>query len=89
MVDKKSSVLTSSTIAPHLSQRKEIRIADSINSLDVNKYDEILLDTAQPGWKSSPEIVDSIYYRLNKSNKWKTVFQKKSVVLWKRSKPGQ
>jgi uncharacterized membrane protein len=86
MVDKKSSVLTSSTIAPHLSQRKNIRVADSINSLDVNKYDEILLDTAHPGWKSSPEIVSSIYSRLNKSDNWEMAYQKKSVFLWKRSR---
>ncbi|MDA7435036.1 DUF2079 domain-containing protein [Synechococcus sp. AH-601-J22] len=86
MVNKKSSVLTSSTIAPHLSQRKNIRVADSINSLDVNKYDEILLDTANPGWKSSPEIVSSIYSRLNKSDNWEMAYQKKSVFLWKRSR---
>ena len=85
MIDKKSSILTSSAIAPHLSQRKNIRVADSINSLDLNKYDEILLDTARPGWKSSRKIVSSIYSRLNVSDSWKMAYQKKSVFLWKRS----
>ena len=84
LVNNNSSVLTSSAITPHLSQRSNIRFADSKNSTDISQYDEILLDTARPGWESSPEIIDSIHTRLNNSVDWKIVYQEKSIFLWKR-----
>ena len=89
LVNNKSSVLTSSAITPHLTQRKNIRFADKINSADIDKYDEILLDTARPGWESSPEIVDSIQSRLNNRDDWDIVYQKKSIFLWKRLEMGK
>ena len=84
LVNNKSSVLTSSAIAPHLSQRKNIKVSDSKNSFDISKYDEILIDTARPGWKSNSAIVDSIYSTVINSDDWETVYQRKSVFLWKR-----
>ncbi|MBR63466.1 MAG: hypothetical protein CMC60_05405, partial [Flavobacteriaceae bacterium] len=84
LVNKESSVLTSSVIAPHLSKRKDIRVSDIENSLDISKYDEILLDTARPGWKSNSDIVNSIYSRASESSDWEITFQKKSIFLWRK-----
>ena len=84
LVNKESSVLTSSVIAPHLSKRKDIRVSDIENSLDISRYDEILLDTARPGWKSNSDIVNSIYSRASESSDWEIAFQKKSIFLWRK-----
>ena len=89
LVNEESSVLTSSIIAPHLSKRKDIRISDIKNSLDISKYDEILLDTARPGWKSNSDIVDSIYSRASESDKWEMAYHKKSIFLWRKIKHQQ
>lgn len=84
LVNKESSVLTSSIIAPHLSKRRDIRVSDSENSTDISKYDEILLDTAHPGWKSNSDIINSINSRVSKSDNWAIAYQKKSIFLWKK-----
>ena len=84
LINEKSSVLTSSAIAPHLSQRKIIKVADVGNAFDVSPYDEILLDTARPGWKSDSEIVNSIYSKVNDSKNWEMVYNEKTVFLWKK-----
>ena len=89
LVNKESAVLTSSTIAPHLSKRKDIRVSDSKNSLDISKYDEILLDTARPGWKSSSDIVNSINSRADESDDWEIAYHKKSIFLWRKLKHQQ
>ncbi|MEC7739058.1 MAG: DUF2079 domain-containing protein [Cyanobacteriota bacterium] len=89
LVNDESSVLTSSIIAPHLSKRRNIRVSDSKNSLDISKYDEILLDTERPGWKSNSDIVDSIYSRARKSDNWKVAYHKKSIYLWRKLKHQQ
>ena len=84
LVNKESSVLTSSIIAPHLSKRRDIRVSDRNNSLDISQYDEILLDTARPGWKSNSDIVDSISSKARESDKWEVVYHKKSIFLWRK-----
>ena len=89
LVNEESSVLTSSIIAPHLSKRKDIRVSDVENSLDISNYDEILLDTARPGWKSNSDIVDSIYSRARESDKWEMAYHKKSIFLWRKLKNQQ
>ena len=89
LVNVESSVLTSSIIAPHLSKREDIRVSDKRNSLDISKYDEILLDTARPGWKSNSNIVDSIVSRVRESDNWEMVYHKKSIFLWRKLKHQQ
>ena len=84
LVNKESSVLTSSIIAPHLSKRRDIRVSDRNNSLDISQYDEILLDTARPGWKSNSDIVDSIRSKARESDKWEVAYHKKSIFLWRK-----
>jgi hypothetical protein len=58
LVNKKSTVLTSSAIAPHLLQRKIIKVGDNSNAFDARSCDESLLDSADPGWKSDSGIVN-------------------------------
>ena len=84
LVNEESSVLTSSVIAPHLSKRRDIRVSDRNNSLDISQYDEILLDTARPGWKSNSDIVDSIRSKARESDKWEVAYHKKSIFLWRK-----
>ena len=68
----------------NISQRKIIKVADVGNAFDVSPYDEILLDTARPGWKSDSEIVNSIYSKVNDSKNWEMVYNEKTVFLWKK-----
>ena len=86
LVNEESSVLTTSIIAPHLSKRTDIRVSDNENSLDISEYDEILLDSARPGWKSNSDIIDSIHSRASESDNWEIAYQKKSIFLWRKLK---
>ena len=51
--------------------------------MDIDGYDEILLDTESPGWKSDSKIVNSIFSRVKESDNWQMTYHKKSIFLWK------
>ncbi len=57
LIKSDSSILTTSYLAPHLTQRSQItfpRDTKDINNIDI--YDVILLNPLDPGWQSDRKI---------------------------------
>ena len=61
LVKESSSVLTTNDIVPHLSKRSHIQFTNSEEEYDLEKFDEILLDLKEPGWKSNSNFINVIY----------------------------
>ena len=51
---------------------------------NLDNFDEILLDTEKPGWKSNHLYVDNIYKYLESSNEWDKVYEKNFISLFKK-----
>ena len=85
LIKNSSSVLTTNDLVPHLSRRKYIRFTDSREEYNLENFDEILLDIEKPGWLSNSLYIDNIIKILESSNKWEKVYEKNSIVLFKKS----
>ena len=84
LIKDSSSVLTTNDLVPHLSRRKYIRGTDSSEQYNFEEFDEILLDMKSPGWKSNPIFVDNIYKSLESNKKWRKIYEKNYITLFKR-----
>ncbi|MEA5533721.1 DUF2079 domain-containing protein [Crocosphaera sp. XPORK-15E] len=84
-ISTKGSVLTSTYIAPHLSQRPLIKLAeDGADGFDLNQFDYILLNQLHPGRASSPELIESIKQKIGQIPAFKLTYQKDKVYLFKK-----
>ncbi len=84
LVKDASAVLTTNDLVPHLSRRKYIKFTDSEKEYNLESFDEILLDTDKPGWRSNHLYVDKIYDYLESSNEWGKVYEKNFIALFKK-----
>ena len=84
LVNDSSAVLTTNDLVPHLSRRKYIKFTNSEEKYNLESFDEILLDTEEPGWKSNTKFVESIYKYLESNEKWEKKHEKDSIVLFRR-----
>ncbi len=84
LVKNSSSVLTTNDLVPHLSRRKYIKFTDSREKYNLDNFDEILLDRERPGWQSNHSYIDNIYKYLESTSKWKKVYEKNFIVLYKK-----
>ena len=86
-IDSQSSVLTSSFIAPHLTQRPNLKLAIQGAELgDLSQFDYVLLNQRHPGWASSAEVVNHLLARLQQSPKFELTYQRDGVFLFKKIK---
>ena len=71
MIHKKTNVITTSYLVPHLSQRKLIKFPNNKNQVeaDFKKYKILLLNPKDPGWGSSKEI-QNYYLKSAKEKGW-------------------
>ncbi len=70
-IPKTSSVLTTSYLIPHLSQRVEINFPkENNNKTIIENYDAILLNPQDPGWGSNNNIQEELLQTAKKAN-WK------------------
>ncbi len=82
-VQTKGGVLTASQIAPHLTHRALVTMAEpGSESLDLGPYDYVLLNAKHPGWASSPETVQALTERLDNESDWQRTYEQDGVVLF-------
>jgi len=79
LVDDDYSVMTTSYLLPHLSQRKLVDFPRSIN-LNIDKFQYLLLNPLDPGWKSSKSI-QNFYLEKAKVQGWKCRSWNKGLTL--------
>jgi uncharacterized membrane protein len=61
LVKTQDSLLTSPTIAPHLSQRVKVKLAiKDAEPIDTQDFTYILLNERHPGWENSEETVKNL-----------------------------
>ncbi len=82
-VQTQGGVLTASQIAPHLTHRPLVTLAEpGSESLDLAPYEYVLLNRQHPGWSSSPETVQALVTRLEGEPSWQQRFNQDGVVLF-------
>ncbi|WP_107669674.1 DUF2079 domain-containing protein [Cyanothece sp. BG0011] len=83
-ISTKGSVLTSTYIAPHISQRAMIKLAQNgAESFDINQFDYILLNQRHPGRESSPELIETIKERVRQNGNFDLTYTKDDVYLFR------
>ena len=85
MVRPQSDLLISNHLAPHFSHRCLIEIfgPDTAN-LDVDRYQQVLLDHRHPGWNATSELLTDIRTRLMQSGQWSLRFDQGGLWLFER-----
>ncbi|MEA5511502.1 DUF2079 domain-containing protein [Crocosphaera sp. UHCC 0190] len=84
-ISTKGNVLTSTYIAPHLSQRPLIKLAeDGADGFDLNQFDYILLNKRHPGRASSPELIETIKQKIAQIPQFSLTYEKDNVYLFKK-----
>lgn len=87
-VTKEGNVLTSANIAPHVAHRTKVELAiEGSQEINLQQFDDILLNKRHPGWNSSPELVDTLIGRIKQIPEFKLTYEKKQVYLFERISP--
>ncbi|EAZ94363.1 DUF2079 domain-containing protein [Crocosphaera chwakensis] len=82
-ISTKGNVLTSTYIAPHVSQRAMIKLAENgAESFDVNQFDYILLNQRYLGRESSQELIETIKEKIGQNNNFNLTYTKDDVYLF-------
>lgn len=86
-INTNGGVLTTSDIAPHLTHRTLLQLTtqDSL-SMDLNKFDYVLLNQHHPGWASSPEIANSLISKLKQTPGFEMKSFQDEVFLFTKTK---
>ncbi|MDJ0660632.1 MAG: DUF2079 domain-containing protein [Crocosphaera sp.] len=85
-ISTKGNVLTSTYIAPHLSQRAMIKLAENgAESFDVNQFDYILLNQRHPGRETSPELITTIKKTVGQNSSFNLTYTKDDIYLFSKN----
>lgn len=83
LIDTKEGVLTTSSLAPHLTHRQLVGLSDrELNSEELAKFTYVLLDLRHPGWGSSAEITEALLAKLKQTSTFQLSFRQDDVVLF-------
>ncbi|XLQ12181.1 MAG: DUF2079 domain-containing protein [cyanobacterium endosymbiont of Epithemia adnata isolate EadnSB Bon19] len=87
-VTKEGNVLTSANIAPHVAHRTKVELAiEGSQGINLQQFDDILLNKRHPGWNSSPELVNTLIGRIEQIPEFKLAYKKNQVYLFERISP--
>ncbi len=82
MVPPDAAVLTTSELAPHLSQRRTIRMIDAEHpDVDVGTFDALLVSLRHPGWRSSVGQAMALLDRARRRGDFEERFRGEGVIL--------
>lgn len=85
LVTTKGGVLTTSNMAPHLSDRQLIKLTKDYEpptDEDLMEYDYVLLNLRYPGWKSSKEFAVSLAEQLTVNPEFELVYRRDDVYVF-------
>ncbi len=85
LVKTKGGVLTTSEIAPHLSDRQLIKLTkdyDPPTNEDLIEYDYVLLNLRYPGWKSNKEFAAALAIQLQDIPDFELAYRRDDVYLF-------
>lgn len=85
-VTQKGNMLTSANLAPHVSHRTVVELAvDGAQDINLQQFNDILLNKKHPGWNSSPELVDTLIGRIQQIPDFQLTYNKDEVYLFQKS----
>jgi len=85
LVPNQGGVLTSAVIAPHLTHRPLIKLAiEGSEWQDLAQFDHILLNTRNPGWGSSQELVKGLVTKVKQTPGFLLKYQKDGILLFQK-----
>jgi uncharacterized membrane protein len=83
-IDSKGNVLTTTDLAPHLTHREVVKIANlESKSSNLNQFKYILLNERHPGWSSSEEIASFLIEKLKRSPEFQLTYNQDDVFLFR------
>ncbi|GBF78634.1 DUF2079 domain-containing protein [Aphanothece sacrum] len=83
-ISSQDNVLTSTYIAPHLSQRSVIKLAENgAEKFDLQEFNYILLNKRHPGRASSPELIETLKQKIGQISKFQLIYKRDDVYLFK------
>jgi len=86
LVKTQESLLTSPTIAPHLSQRVKVKLAiKDAEPIDLQNFTYILLNERHPGWENSEETVKNLVNQLKNNPDFKNIYQRDDIWLFQKA----
>ena len=84
-VQTQGSVLTTSPIAPHLTHRPIVKLANQDSaSMNLSQFEYVLLNARHPGWASSPETMTSLINQLKQAPAFQLSYQRDEVFLFEK-----
>ncbi|MDJ0600886.1 MAG: DUF2079 domain-containing protein [Crocosphaera sp.] len=82
-ISTKGNLLTSTYIAPHLSQRAIIKLAENgAEFLDFKQFNYILLNQRHPGRESSPKLIQTIKEKVGQNPNFNLTYTKDDIYLF-------
>lgn len=85
IIETKGNILTTSEFAPHLTHRPQLELAvNGSESKSIDQFDYIFLNKRNFGWGSSPETVNQIIEKAEQKSKFKLVYSKDDIVLFRK-----
>ncbi len=82
-ISTQGNVLTSTYIAPHLSQRAMIKLAENgAESFDFQQFDYILLNQRYPGRETSPELIETIKEKVGQNANFNLTYRRDDIYLF-------
>lgn len=84
LVRPEAALLTNAKLAPHLAHRQILAIPSRREIAELDRYDQVLLDTRHPGADSGASLMRLLHRRLTRSPLWRVQFAEKDVWLFER-----
>ncbi len=85
-VQPQSRVLTTASMAPHLTHRPTVQLAIAgTEKIDFDQFDEVLLNVQHPGWASTSSLQQGLVDRLQRDARFKPLVEQDGVYLFTRA----
>ena len=82
-ITSNGGVLTSTYIAPHLSQRPLIKLAENgSDSFSLSQFDYLLLNQRHSGRESSPELIETLKQKARQNRNFELVYTRDDIYLF-------
>ncbi|MCY7393769.1 MAG: DUF2079 domain-containing protein, partial [Leptolyngbyaceae cyanobacterium CAN_BIN12] len=85
-IQPQSRVLTTAFLAPHLTHRPTVQLAIAgTEAIDLDQFDEVLLNVRHPGWASTSRLQQGLVDRLQRDSRFKPLVEQDGVYSFTRA----
>lgn len=85
-IQPQSRVLTTAFLAPHLTHRPTVQLAIAgTEAIDLDQFDEVLLNVRHPGWASTSSLQQGLVDRLQRDSRFKPLVEQDGLYSFTRA----